>query len=390
MQTHSLKTHALGVPRLEARASGEGDPEQTWIMSCPFWIGRSDLADLQLSSTRVSRMHAKVVQAGAGFRIQDSGSTNGTLLNGSKVNDAPLSDGDVIQIADVEFTFRFAPQDAPGSRVTEVNPALTQDYSFDESAPEEAPDSGQLIADVRRLHEIMARCSLDNLFQPIVGLADRTTYCQEAVGAAFWLGTEEEGVESLVKRSPFGLTQRMRALLRVMAVEQLVATSCEGRVFVSLLAEELVRESIVRELAAMCRSITEAKKLVVALPACAPEGFCEFRQLYRRLKDLGVTLAYNDSASDTSTIRKLADTPAELFKLSPLVIRGIDRAPGQQKQVRGIAQTCAEIGCQVIASGIKSAEEAATCLDLGCQYGQGDHFQHPRAWDCGEAVSDAG
>ncbi len=381
MQTHSLKTNALGVPWLEARASGEGDPEQNWIMSCPFWIGRSDLADLQLSSTRVSRMHAKVVQIGAGFRIQDSGSTNGTLVNGNKVTDAPLSDGDIVQIGDVEFTFRFAQPDVPGSRVTQVTAALTQDYACDAAAPAEAPDSGQLITDVRRLHEIMVRCSLGNLFQPIVGLADRATYCQEAVGTDFWLSTEQEGVESLAKQAGFRLTQRMRALLRLMAVEQLMATSREGRVFVSLLAEELARESIVRELAALCRSITVAEKLVVALPVSAPDSFSDFRQLYRRLKDLGVALAYYDSAPAAAAIRKLADTPAEFWKLSPSVIRGIDRAPGQQKQVRGIAHACSDKGWHVIASGIESAEEAATCLGLGCKYGQGDHFQQPRPWD---------
>ena len=105
MQTHLLNPHAVGIPWLECHVCDDTVPDKTWITSCPFWIGRSDLADLQILSNRISRMHAKILQSGMNYRIQDGGSTNGTILNGQKVKDTPLVDGDVLQIADIEFTF---------------------------------------------------------------------------------------------------------------------------------------------------------------------------------------------------------------------------------------------------------------------------------------------
>lgn len=59
-------------------------------------LGRGFSATLQLEDAGVSRRHAIVVQRRGGVRILDDRSANGTWVNGRRVFDAELRDGDVI------------------------------------------------------------------------------------------------------------------------------------------------------------------------------------------------------------------------------------------------------------------------------------------------------
>ena len=59
-------------------------------------IGRSASCALQLSHNKVSGGHAKLYLDGTGWRICDINSTNGTFVNGKRVQDQLLRDGDVI------------------------------------------------------------------------------------------------------------------------------------------------------------------------------------------------------------------------------------------------------------------------------------------------------
>ncbi|MCW2706943.1 MAG: hypothetical protein JWM22_785 [Frankiales bacterium] len=71
-------------------------------LTAPVVLGRGVEADVQLPDTGVSRRHAQV----DGARIQDLGSTNGTRVNGSRVAEADLDDGDRITLGSTEIVFR--------------------------------------------------------------------------------------------------------------------------------------------------------------------------------------------------------------------------------------------------------------------------------------------
>jgi FHA domain-containing protein len=68
-------------------------------------IGRSRECDVRLADTNVSRRHAELRQEGATYWLIDLGSTNGTELNGRRVEREKLSDGDAITIGSTELTF---------------------------------------------------------------------------------------------------------------------------------------------------------------------------------------------------------------------------------------------------------------------------------------------
>ena len=52
----------------------------------------------------VSGNHGKIVKSGADWVIEDSGSTNGTYVNGARIQRQVLKNGDRVRIATLEFT----------------------------------------------------------------------------------------------------------------------------------------------------------------------------------------------------------------------------------------------------------------------------------------------
>jgi hypothetical protein len=70
-------------------------------------IGRGEAAQVRIADVGISRQHARVDFDGSRVVITDLGSTNGTAVNGSRVNAAALQPGDVVQIGTTTLTFRL-------------------------------------------------------------------------------------------------------------------------------------------------------------------------------------------------------------------------------------------------------------------------------------------
>ena len=68
-------------------------------------LGRSRDCDLRVSDLNVSRRHAEIREEGDRWILVDLGSTNGTLLNGRKIDREQLSDGDTITLGSTEIVF---------------------------------------------------------------------------------------------------------------------------------------------------------------------------------------------------------------------------------------------------------------------------------------------
>ena len=69
-------------------------------------IGRREDCDLRIPLGDVSRKHCRLVRDGDTLKIEDLGSSNGTFLNGRRVQEAMLSPGDSIQVGPVVFVLQ--------------------------------------------------------------------------------------------------------------------------------------------------------------------------------------------------------------------------------------------------------------------------------------------
>lgn len=75
-------------------------------------IGRLTTAQIKLEDPKCSRIHAVIEFAGVDASLIDMGSTQGTLVNGAKVNKVKLSHGDQVTVGDTVLTLGFGAQAA--------------------------------------------------------------------------------------------------------------------------------------------------------------------------------------------------------------------------------------------------------------------------------------
>ncbi len=66
-------------------------------------IGRREDCDIRIPLGEVSRKHCRLLMEVDTLRVEDMGSSNGTFLNGARVQEAVVQPGDALQIGSVVF-----------------------------------------------------------------------------------------------------------------------------------------------------------------------------------------------------------------------------------------------------------------------------------------------
>ncbi len=68
-------------------------------------LGRAGDSEISLDDITVSRRHAEIVRDGQYYRVRDAGSLNGTYVNHIRIDEAPLQQGDELQIGKFRLVF---------------------------------------------------------------------------------------------------------------------------------------------------------------------------------------------------------------------------------------------------------------------------------------------
>ncbi|HEV2460826.1 MAG TPA: FHA domain-containing protein, partial [Ktedonobacterales bacterium] len=66
---------------------------------------RSRDSDIFLEDLAVSRLHTTINRESSGYVLRDEGSANGTYVNGKRITEQPLEEGDEIQVGQSVLAF---------------------------------------------------------------------------------------------------------------------------------------------------------------------------------------------------------------------------------------------------------------------------------------------
>ncbi len=91
-------------------------------------LGRHQECDIQLNSRKVSRRHCCIAQVNDYLVIRDLGSTNGICINGEKVLEGKLNNGDKLTIGNFHFQVKWT---------SNCNKAVAEGNSSQEEEEEE-------------------------------------------------------------------------------------------------------------------------------------------------------------------------------------------------------------------------------------------------------------
>ncbi len=84
-----------------------GKEEQKYLLDKPtLTVGREPTCEIAIDNLGISRQHCKLVNRGDAFVVQDLGSANGTFVNGKKIVEHYLNDGDEIFIG--KYILKFS------------------------------------------------------------------------------------------------------------------------------------------------------------------------------------------------------------------------------------------------------------------------------------------
>lgn len=219
-------------------------------------------------------------------------------------------------------------------------------------------------ADTRaRLRRTLSAHAFFPVFQPIVDLREGKAVGFEAL-TRFTDGTAPDVQFAEAAANGLGLdfeTTTMKAAIR--ESERLPAGA-----FVSLNASPAL--ALEPEVLSRVLSTTD-RPVVVELTEHAPIE--DYDLLRDALKTLGprVRVSVDDAGAGYASLRHILELRPSFVKLDLSIVRGIEDDPLRQGLVTGLVYFAGRTGCELIAEGIESEQEAAALRDLNIRFGQG-------------------
>lgn len=335
-------------------------PKLVSLQSFPFIVGRSQSCSLPIDSHRVSREHASIEPSGDRFVVRDLASTNGTFVNGQRIESAELNDGDLLVFADTELSFR-CPSQSPRDAVTEVLDTKV-------ASSGDTTSGWELIREVRRIHEQATQSACQIRFEEIVELHSRATYGYQAVSSDSC--GAPAGIRQRLQSTECRLLAAMAELARAVAIQNAAQLPGASHLFLPLESFEMGLDDLPVSLNRLRQTTPADKELVVEIPATAACDIPYFRELLRSIRKLDIAIAYNGFAGGPAQIHQFHDIAPDYLKLSTSTTDGISRNANRQRQLQTIVRAAAEIDCDLIAVDVQMAETADVCRDLGFRFAQ--------------------
>jgi phosphoserine phosphatase RsbU/P len=103
-------------PALLIRVPGQN--RRVALRGTEFTIGRSEDCDLILSDSRISRLHARLVEEAGHYFVVDAGSRHGTFVNGSRCTRTRLEHNDQLNFGVPEISITFLQHEPRSSSAT--------------------------------------------------------------------------------------------------------------------------------------------------------------------------------------------------------------------------------------------------------------------------------
>jgi EAL domain-containing protein (putative c-di-GMP-specific phosphodiesterase class I) len=366
----STVTEQVRPAYLERYPEAGGPAERIPISRLPFTVGRWEGADHTIYSGKVSKEHARFEVVDGRYAIRDLDSTNGTFVNGQRVSNHVLEDGDIVHLAHVEFCFRHT---RPSTR---THPS-EGDWLVEQTQLMVADQRPSIIRGTELLRELIDTCAVEMLFQPIVDLRTRSVIAFEALarGTHPELSTNPATLLALAEQCEMVVELSRMFATRAVVSSTRLPPGC--KVFVNMHPQELAHPDLVEALSDLAARASKDHQVVLEIAEASVTDVSAMGKNKEVFDSLGLQFAYDDFGAGQARLVELTDIPPDYLKFDKVMIEGIEAAAVRQEMVSALLRVVRRLGVRVIAEGVETELVATICHRLGCDLGQGFLFGRP-------------
>lgn len=342
------------------QVDGAGPVRHVPILDTPFRIGRRSNLPLTLPCDVVSKEHAEITEVDGVLYLCDLQSTNGTYLNGERVQSAQpveLKEGDIVQFATVVF------------RVGREN------YSTESGTI--AEDSCDQALAMMQFDRLIHDGAVVPFFQPIVTMeASPRLAGFESLGRSQLFGLQS-AAEMFSTASQLNQEAELSRVLRRRALVVAEAFPKDVNLFVNTHPAELAEDGLLESLREI-RSLHPGRTITLEIHEGAIASITMIRQLCEVLGDLDMKLAFDDFGAGQARLVELGEVRPDYLKFDMQLIQGIEHAAASRQQIlAALVQMANDLGTIPLAEGVEQQATHETLCQMGFQLGQGYHYGRP-------------
>lgn len=339
---------------------GEGEHQKRTITitNRTVTVGRGASADITIRDASISKQHAKLEMTDDVLKVEDLGSTNGTFLNGKRISEGTVDEGDLLQFANALY------------RVGRNVAAEIDDQTITEGI---LPWAETLI----QFDELISNRAVNPHFQPIVSLHDRSIQAYEVLARS--------SLSSLANPAMmFGAAERLgqqvplSEVMREEGIRHATGSNFDGiALYLNTHPDEVVNERFIDSLHHL-RTLFPQQKIMIEIHEGAVTNPEQVRSLCSTLKSLEMGLSYDDFGAGQGRLLELGEVPPDVLKFDMSLIRDIDQAPAsRQDLLRSLVKMAIDVGATPLTEGVETAGEHQTCVEMGFVLGQGFLYGRP-------------
>ncbi|WDI42459.1 FHA domain-containing protein [Bremerella sp. P1] len=356
MQTQLLPQIGNDSIYLEYLDPAAGRSTKTVLDEFPFIIGRNATCNLTVESGRVSREHAEVIRHGSGYLIRDLRSTNGVYINGEKIDEHILVDGDTVSIADFEFDFH-----CPSDATTRQTVTLAMEDRAQAARP--VGDPHLLIQALRTVNQWSGLKRIDPGLATIQSISEQKTvghWCP-LFRKAYQSHEETRLLKgSLVLENPLRLLQQTSAMF---ALQERQETG--GFLLLELDQTDFVRPDLLETVGWIRTKFGSSLKVVLGTKVDVWEANLIDNPIVEDLRGMGIHLAVVGIDQFKPPIVSDVLEHCTMIGVAASALSATSRSPAVANSIHEFIQEISSTGCQALAQSGASGPDNQALEQMG-------------------------
>jgi len=326
------------------------------LSSFPCLVGRDPAAPIRIVHPTVSIGHAEFRQNECGLILCDLQSTNGTFLNGERVQgQVAVQNGDLVQFGGTVF------------RLQENSRRVL-------SATSQSEDVGDLALALAQFDKLFSDHSFIPAYQPIVLAGSGKPIGYEVLARSCLFGLEMPA--QMFRAAEYF---HMEAELSQLLARRALTMSPSGvHLFLNTHPSELGDIGGLMHSLRGLRTMRPHQPLTLEVHESSVADISTMKILRRELKNLEMKLAYDDFGAGQARLNELIEAEPSYVKFDRKLISGLDKSDSKRKRmIKSLVSMCRQLGIETLAEGVETAGEAKACRKLGFRLMQGYYFGKP-------------